>query len=248
MASLTDRIALITGASRGIGRACANAIGQMGATIIGTATTESGADDISQYFKAEGIRGCGMVLNVTDTSSIDKTVAAITETYGAPHILVNNAGITCDNIMLRMKNDEWDKVIDTDLNSVYYMTKACLKKMVKARWGRIVNVSSVVAAMGNLGQANYSAAKAGMIGFSKSLAYEVAPRNITVNVVAPGFVKTDMTAAIPEAQQEKLCQLIPMARVAEPAEIAAAVAFLVSPDASYITGETIHINGGMYMN
>lgn len=241
------RVALVTGASRGIGRAIAHELGRQGRVVVGTATSDAGAEKIDADLKAQGIEGAGVCLNVTDPSSIDNVLKTVTEQFGAPTILVNNAGITRDNLLMRMKEDEWDAVMDTNLKSVYRVSKACLRGMTKARFGRIVSISSVVATMGNLGQANYAAAKAGMEGFSRSLAREVASRNITVNNVAPGFIATDMTEALPEAQHEMLLKQIPLARLGTPEEIAAAVGFLTSDSAGYITGETLQVNGGMNM-
>ncbi|SFX12033.1 3-oxoacyl-ACP reductase FabG [Marinospirillum alkaliphilum] len=245
--NLEGKVALVTGASRGIGRAIALELGRMGATVIGTATSESGAANITEGLKAAGVTGEGMLLNVTDAESVETVIKAITEKYAAPLILVNNAGITKDNLMMRMKDEEWDDVIDTNLKSVYRTSKACLRGMTKARWGRIINISSVVATMGNMGQANYAAAKAGMEGFTRSLARELGSRNVTVNAVAPGFIATDMTEVLPEAQKEFLKQQVPLARLGQPEEIAAAVGFLASEPAAYITGETLHVNGGMNM-
>ena len=239
------RVALVTGASRGIGRAIAHELGRQGRIVIGTATSESGAEKIDADLKANGVEGAGMCLNVTDQASIDEVLKTIGERFGAPTILVNNAGITRDNLLMRMKEEEWDSVMDTNLKSVYRVSKACLRGMTKARFGRIVSISSVVATMGNLGQTNYAAAKAGMEGFSR--AREVASRAITVNAVAPGFIATDMTEALPEAQHEMLLKQIPLARLGGPEEIAAAVGFLTSDAAGYITGETLHVNGGMNM-
>jgi 3-oxoacyl-[acyl-carrier protein] reductase len=241
------RVALVTGASRGIGRAIAHELGRQGRIVVGTATSDAGAEKIDADLKAQGIEGAGICLNVTDSSSIDNVLKTITEQFGAPTILVNNAGITRDNLLMRMKEDEWDAVMDTNLKSVYRVSKACLRGMTKARFGRIVSISSVVASIGNMGQANYAAAKAGMEGFSRSLAREVASRNITVNNVAPGFIATDMTEALPEAQHDMLLKQIPLARLGAPEEIAAAVGFLTSDSAGYITGETLHVNGGMNM-
>ncbi|GKW49089.1 3-oxoacyl-ACP reductase FabG [Halomonas sp. NCCP-2165] len=241
------RIALVTGASRGIGRAIAHELGRQGRVVIGTATSEAGAEKIAADLKAQGIEGTGLCLDVTDPASVDAVIKAINETYGAPTILVNNAGITRDNLLMRMKEDEWDAVMDANLKSVYRVSKACLRGMTKARFGRIVNISSVVATMGNLGQANYAAAKAGMEGFARALAREVASRAITVNSVAPGFIATDMTEALPEAQHEALLTQIPLGRLGQPEEIAAAVGFLTSEAAGYITGETLQVNGGMNM-
>lgn len=245
--SLEGEVALVTGASRGIGQAIALALGNMGATIVGTATSATGADAITAYFAAQGIKGQGMALNVTDADSVNQAVSAVTEAFGAPSILVNNAGITRDNLLMRMKEDEWQDIIDTNLTSVYRLSKACLRAMTKARKGRIISISSVVGAAGNAGQTNYAAAKAGLIGFTKSLAREVGARGITVNAVAPGFIDTDMTRALPDAQREALLTGIPLNRLGQPEEIAAAVAFLASPGAAYISGETLHVNGGMYM-
>lgn len=245
--SLEGEVALVTGASRGIGQAIALALGNMGATVVGTATSDKGADAISAYFGEQGIKGQGMALNVTDADSISQLLSTATETFGAPGILVNNAGITRDNLLMRMKEDEWQDIIDTNLTSVYRLSKACLRAMTKARKGRIISISSVVGASGNAGQTNYAAAKAGLIGFTKSLAREVGARGITVNAVAPGFIDTDMTRALPDAQREALLTGIPLNRLGQPEEIAAAVAFLASPGAAYITGETLHVNGGMYM-
>ncbi|MFC3283647.1 3-oxoacyl-ACP reductase FabG [Litchfieldella rifensis] len=241
------RIALVTGASRGIGRAIAHELGRQGRVVIGTATSEQGAEKIDAELKAQGIEGAGRKLDVTDQASVDALIKEIGETFGAPTILVNNAGITRDNLLMRMKEDEWDTVLDTNLKSVYRVSKACVRGMTKARFGRIVSISSVVATMGNLGQSNYAAAKAGMEGFSRALAREVASRNITVNTVAPGFIATDMTESLPEAQHEALLAQIPLARLGQPEEIAAAVGFLTSDAASYITGETLQVNGGMNM-
>ncbi len=244
---MSDKIALVTGASRGIGKAIATALSAQGMTVIGTATTEAGAEAITAYLKEAGNAGCGMALNVSDAESVDTVIKAINEQFGAPTVLINNAGITKDNIMMRMKDDEWFDVIDTNLNSLYRLCKACLRGMTKARWGRIVNISSVVGSMGNAGQANYAATKAGMNGFSRALAREVGSRNITVNSVAPGFIDTDMTAKLPEEQRTALASQIPLARLGQPEEIAGVVAFLVSDAAAYVTGDTIHVNGGMYM-
>jgi 3-oxoacyl-[acyl-carrier protein] reductase len=244
---LNDEIALVTGASRGIGQAIALALGEQGATVVGTATSEKGAEAISAYLAEQGINGQGMMLNVTDADSVAQVLAAMTEAFAAPSILVNNAGITRDNLLMRMKDEEWDDIINTNLTSVYRLSKACLRAMTKARKGRIISISSVVGAAGNAGQTNYAAAKAGLVGFTKSLAREVGARGITVNAVAPGFIDTDMTRALPDAQREALLAGIPLNRLGQPEEIAAAVAFLASPGAAYITGETLHVNGGMYM-
>ena len=240
-------IVLVTGASRGIGSAIADTLGRKGATVIGTATSEAGASGISDRFAAGGIRGSGMVLDVTDPASVDQLLKAVSEEFGAPSILVNNAGITRDNLLMRMKDDDWNSIMETNLTSVFRLTKACLRAMMKGRKGRIINIASVVGVTGNPGQSNYAAAKAGVIGFSKSLAREVGSRGITVNVIAPGFIDTDMTRELPEEQRKALLANIPLARLGDPEEIAKAVVFLASPDAAYITGETLHVNGGMYM-
>jgi len=245
--SLENETALITGASRGIGQAIALVLGAEGATVIGTATSDRGAEAIDAYLRAADIRGAGMALDVTDPESIASLLKTMQEQMGAPTILVNNAGITRDNLLMRMKDEEWASIIDTNLSSVYRMSKACLRPMTKARRGRIISIASVVGVSGNAGQTNYAAAKAGIIGFTKSLAREVGGRGITVNAVAPGFIDTDMTRALPEAQKEALLGQIPLGRLGQPAEIAGAVAFLASPQAAYITGETLHVNGGMYM-
>ena len=245
--SLENEVAFVSGASRGIGKEIALALGAQGAVVVGTATSESGAENISNYLKENNIKGQGMVMNVTDQDSITDTVKAISEGFGAPTILINNAGITRDNLVMRMKDEEWDDIMNTNLSSIFKVSKACLRGMMKAKRGRIISIASVVGVTGNAGQANYSAAKAGVIGFSKSLAREVGSRGITVNVVAPGFIDTDMTRALPEAQREALLSQISLGRLGEAAEIAHAVSFLASPGAAYITGETIHVNGGMYM-
>lgn len=244
---LENEIALVTGASRGIGAAIAAGLGEKGATVIGTATSESGAAAITTRFQEAGIKGEGMVLNVTDPASIDAVLKAIAERFGAPGILVNNAGITRDNLLMRMKDEEWESIVETNLTSIYRLSKACLRAMMKARRGRIISIGSVVGSTGNAGQTNYAAAKAGMIGFTKSLAREVGSRGITVNAVAPGFIDTDMTRELPEEQHKKLLSEIPLGRLGAPEEIANAVVFLASPAANYITGETLHVNGGMYM-
>lgn len=245
--SLDGEIALVTGASRGIGKAIALRLGKDGATVIGTATSDSGAEKITAYLKDNGIQGMGLMLNVTDQSSIDSVLETVAGEFGAPTILVNNAGITRDNLLMRMKQEEWDEIIDTNLTSIYRLSKACMRAMTKARKGRIISISSVVGAAGNAGQTNYAAAKAGLLGFTKSLARELGARGVTVNAVAPGFIDTDMTKALPDAQREALLSGIPLNRLGQPEEIAAAVAFLASPEAGYITGETLHVNGGMYM-
>ncbi|MCX4191301.1 3-oxoacyl-ACP reductase FabG [Methylophaga sp. OBS1] len=246
--SLEGKVALVTGATRGIGRAIALSLGEQGATVVGTATSNSGAETISSFLKEAGINGKGVVLNVTDGEAIESIVAAIETEFGAPDILVNNAGITRDNLLMRMKDEEWDDIINTNLTPIFKLSKRCLRAMTKARWGRIITITSVVGAMGNAGQSNYAAAKAGVIGFSKSLAREVGARGITVNTVAPGFIDTDMTSGLAEAHKTALLEQVPVKRLGEPEEIAAAVSFLASPSAAYITGETLHVNGGMYMS
>ncbi|GFD69672.1 3-oxoacyl-[acyl-carrier-protein] reductase FabG [Alteromonas sp. KUL156] len=245
MSQLDGKVALVTGASRGIGKAIATQLAQQGATVVGTATSESGAQAISDYLSEFG--GQGLALNVTDKESVETTIKAINDAHGGIDILVNNAGITRDNLLMRMKDNEWQDIIDTNLTSIFTLSKAVLRGMMKKRFGRIVNIGSVVGSAGNAGQANYAAAKAGVIGFSKSMAREVASRGITINVVAPGFIDTDMTKALSEDQKEAIFKDIPANRLGEPDEIAATVAFLVSDGAAYITGETIHVNGGMYM-
>lgn len=247
MTEKKDRVALVTGASRGIGLAIALGLGRQGMTVIGTATTQQGADNINAELQKAGIPGAGFVLNVAEQASIDQAFAEMKERYGMPVILVNNAAVTQDNLLLRMKDDEWLKVIETNLNSIYRLSKACLRDMLKARWGRIISISSVVGATGNPGQVNYSAAKAGLEGFTKSLAQEVGSREITVNAVSPGFIDTDMTRGLPEEQRAILLQKIPLQRLGQPEDIANAVVFLASDEASYITGQTLHVNGGMYM-
>lgn len=245
--SLNEKVALVTGATRGIGAAIAQALGEAGATVIGTATTEAGAEKISQRFKELNIAGKGMVLDVASIESINTVIDSATSEFGAPTILVNNAGITKDNILMRMKEEEWLHVIETNLTAVFRLAKACVRPMTKARWGRIINISSVVGAMGNAGQSNYSASKAGVGGFARALAKELGSRNITVNTVAPGFIDTDMTKDLPEANKESMLTQIPLGRLGAPEEIASVVSFLASDAAGYITGETIHVNGGMYM-
>ncbi len=245
---LSDDIALVTGASRGIGQAIALQLGRQGATVIGTATTEKGAEAIQSTFDEQGVEGLGLALNVTQADSVDSAMKQIRERFGSPTVLVNNAGITRDNLLMRMKDDEWNDVIDTDLGSVFRLSKACLRGMMKARRGRIINIASVVGATGNPGQANYCAAKAGMIGFTKSLAREVGSRGITVNAVAPGFIDTDMTRALPDEQRDVLITQVPLGRLGAVDDIAHAVAFLASAQAAYITGETLHVNGGMHMS
>ena len=246
--SLDGKIALITGATRGIGRAIALRLGSQGATVVGTATSEAGAQTITEYLKEANIAGSGMVLNVTDAASIETVVSETESTYGAPNILVNNAGITRDNLLMRMKDDEWDEIINTNLTPIYKLSKRCLRAMTKARSGRIITITSVVGVMGNAGQTNYAAAKAGVIGFSKSLAREVGVRGITVNTIAPGFIDTDMTSSLAEEHKTALLAQVPIKRLGKPEEIAGAVSYLASEDAAYTTGETLHVNGGMYMN
>jgi 3-oxoacyl-[acyl-carrier protein] reductase len=245
---LNGEIALVTGASRGIGRAIAQALAERGAAVAGTATTDAGAARLAAELAVDGRQVLGLRLDVKDPASIDAALEAVTAAFGAaPSILVNNAGITRDNLLMRMKDAEWDEIIATNLSAVYRLSKACLRPMMKARKGRIINIASVVAAAGNAGQTNYAAAKAGMIGFSKSLAREVGSRGITVNCVAPGFIDTDMTRELGDEQRKSLLTNIPLDRLGRPDEVASAVAFLASAEAGYITGETLHVNGGMYM-
>ena len=244
---LNGQVALVTGASRGIGRAIALELGKRGAVVAGTATSATGAAAISDYLAAAGVQGGGYALNVNDAPQIETVVAAVQEQCGQIAILVNNAGITRDNLLLRMKDDEWDDIMSTNLKSVYRLSRLVLRGMMKARSGRIINITSVVGVMGNAGQTNYAAAKAGMIGFSKSLAREIGSRNITVNCVAPGIIDTDMTRELDENQRQALIARIPLARLGAAADVAAAVAFLASPSASYITGATLHVNGGLLM-
>ncbi len=248
MINLEGQVALVTGASRGIGRAIAESLGKAGATVVGTATTENGATAISDYFTKSGIKGSGKVLNVTESDSIDSLIKEITSEFGAITVLVNNAGITRDNLMLRMKEQEWDDIMSTNLTSVYRLSKACLRGMMKAKSGRIISISSVVGSTGNAGQANYAAAKAGVVGFTKSLAQEIGSRGITVNVIAPGFIDTDMTRELSEEQRSKLLENIPLGKLGQSEDIANAVLFLASDMGSYISGETLHVNGGMYMS
>ncbi len=245
--TLQGKTALVTGASRGIGQAIALRIGELGAVVVGTSTSEQGAAGISDRLEQAGIGGRGAVLDVADQDSVDRLISDIGKNEGAPAILVNNAGITRDNLLLRMKSDEWDEIINTNLSSVYRMSKACLRGMMKAREGRIINITSVVGLMGNAGQCNYAAAKAGMIGFTKALAREIGSRNITVNAVAPGFIETDMTRSMTDEQRQALIDQVPLIRLGSVEDIAAAVGFLASPSAGYITGETLNINGGMHM-
>lgn len=245
---LKGQTALVTGASRGIGKAVALELGRLGATVVGTATTAEGAEKISAYLTEAGVSGKGAMLEVRDQAQVDALIGEIDKAHGAVTILVNNAGITRDNLALRMKDDEWDAVIDTNLKAVFRLSKAVMRGMMKARGGRVINITSVVGHSGNPGQANYCAAKAGVSGLTRSLARELGSRNITVNCVAPGFIDTDMTKALDEKQKEGLIGSIPLGRLGTPADIAAAVAYLVSPAASYVTGTTLHVNGGMYMD
>ena len=247
MSALDGKVALVTGATRGIGHAIALELGKSGATVVGTATSQAGADTISQALAGAGLKGMGIVLNVTDAAQIDAVITDITQRFGDVGILVNNAGVTRDNLLLRMKDDEWDDILNTNLKSVFKLSKAVVRGMMKARTGRIINIGSVVGETGNAGQANYAAAKAGMIGFSKSLAREIGSRGITVNCVAPGFIDTDMTRALSDEQRKALTGQIPLGRLGDAADIAAAVLFLASPGAGYITGATLHVNGGMDM-
>lgn len=244
---IEGKIALVTGASRGIGKAIAVELGGRGAIVIGTATTTAGADSISEYLLEANISGAGFSADVSSDESVAALLEFVKSQHGAVNILVNNAGITRDNLLLRMKPDEWSSVINTNLNSLYRLSKACLRGMTKARWGRIINISSVVASSGNAGQTNYAASKAGIEGFSRALAKEIGSRGITVNCIAPGFIETDMTRALSEQQTEAMLNQIPLARLGKPEEIAVVVGFLASSTGAYITGETIHINGGMYM-
>ncbi len=245
---LKGQIALVTGASRGIGRAIALELGMQGAIVIGTATTDSGAADIQKALDAAPIQGWGTVLNVTDAAACEMVIGEIEKRYGAVSVLVNNAGITRDNLAMRMKDEEWDAVMETNLKAVFRLSKAVMRGMMKARHGRIINITSVVGSSGNPGQANYAAAKAGVAGMSRALARELGSRSVTVNCVAPGFIDTDMTKALPDAQRDALLGQIPLGRLGHADEVAAAVAFLASPRAGYITGTTVHVNGGMYMD
>ncbi|MEH6472691.1 MAG: 3-oxoacyl-ACP reductase FabG [Halopseudomonas sp.] len=245
--SIEGKVALVTGATRGIGKAISLELGRQGVVDVGTATSEGGAQAISQNLADAGVSGKGVVLDVASQESVDAVLAEIQGEFGAITIVVNNAGITRDNILMRMKADEWDSVVNTNMTSIYRVAKGCLRGMTKARWGRIINVSSVVASMGNAGQTNYAAAKAGVEGFSRALAREVASRNITVNSVAPGFIDTDMTSGLAEEHKEKLKSQIPLNRLGAPEEVAAVVGFLASEAGGYVTGDTIHVNGGMYM-
>jgi len=245
--SLEGKVVLVTGASRGIGASIAQCLGKAGGKVVGTATSEKGANAISEQLAAAGIEGKGMVLNVTDADSVAALLSAVQAEYGAPQVLVNNAGITKDNLLMRMSEEEWFDVVNTNLSAIYRLSKGCLRGMMKARWGRIINVSSVVGQMGNAGQTNYAATKAGVGGFTRSLAKEVGSRNITVNSVAPGFIDTDMTRELSDDQKALMLSAIPLARLGQTDEIAKVVLFLAGDDASYITGETLHVNGGMYM-
>lgn len=245
--SLENQIALVTGASRGLGRAIALMLGKAGATVVGTATTEAGAERIGGELAQAGIAGAGIMLNVTDSKQVSAVIATLSRRFGSPTVLVNNAGITRDALFLRMRQEDWDATIDTNLSSVYRMSKACLRGMIKARYGRIINIASVVGLTGNIGQANYAAAKAGIIGLSKSLAREVGSRGITVNTVAPGFIATDMTDSLPEAQREAILAQTPLGRLGQPQDIATAVLFLATREADFITGETLNVNGGLHM-
>lgn len=244
---LTGKISLVTGASRGIGKAIAIALARKGAMVIGTATSQEGAEKITNYFASENLKGYGKVLNVTNEQHVQTLLTEIKEEFGAVEILVNNAGITSDNLILRMKDEQWQSVIDTNLTAVFKLTKLCVRDMMKLNQGKVINISSVVGVTGNAGQANYVAAKAGLIGLSKTFALEFASRNITFNVVAPGYIATDMTDKLTEAQKAAILQKVPLGRVGTPEDIAAAVTFLASASADYITGQTIHVNGGMYM-
>jgi 3-oxoacyl-[acyl-carrier protein] reductase len=246
--SIQGKVALVTGATRGIGKAIALELASQGAIVVGTATSDNGADTISAYLTEAGATGRGLKLNVADAESIEAVIKSIQDEFGTIEILVNNAGITRDNIMMRMKDDEWNDVLNTNLTSIYRLVKACLRGMTKARWGRIISISSVVASMGNAGQANYAAAKSGMEGFTRALAREIGSRNITVNCVAPGFIDTDMTKDLPEEHKANLQSQIPMNRLGQPEEIASVVGFLASQGAGYVTGESIQVNGGMYMS
>lgn len=248
MSNLQGKIALVTGASRGIGKAIALTLAKKGAFVLGTATTEEGAKSISDFFKHENLSGEGLCLDVTSKEAVENMMVDLADKDRIPSILVNNAGITCDNLLLRMDDEEWYKVIETNLNAIFRLSKACIKPMFRARWGRIISIGSVVGSSGNSGQANYTAAKAGVVGFSKSLAQEIASRGITVNVVAPGFIDTDMTNKLPDMVKDEMKKRIPMKRLGSVEDVAETVAFLASDSANYITGETIHVNGGMYMD
>jgi 3-oxoacyl-[acyl-carrier protein] reductase len=245
--SLEGQVALVTGATRGIGQGIALELGKQGATVVGTATSEKGAQAISEYLAAAGVKGCGMALNVNDGAQVDQVLGEIRKQYGEVLILVNNAGVTRDNLLARMSDEEWDEVLATNLKSVFRLSRAVLRGMMKARNGRIINISSVVGSMGNAGQTNYAASKAGMAGFTRSLAQEIGSRNITVNCVAPGFIETDMTQSLSEEQRARLIEQVPLKRLGQVGDVAAAVAFLAGPRAAYITGATLHVNGGMHM-
>ena len=245
--NLAEEVALVTGASRGIGKAIATELGRRGATVVGTATSEGGAAAIGASLEEAGVRGAGRVLDVTDREAVDAQVKAVAAEFGPITVLVNNAGITRDNLLMRMKDEEWESVVDTNLNSVFRVSRACLRGMMKARRGRIINIASVVGDTGNAGQANYAAAKAGMSGFGRSLAREIGMRGITVNTIAPGFIDTDMTRSLPEDHKKALLEQVPVGRFGDPAEVAYACAFLAAPEAAYITGQTLHVNGGIYM-
>ena len=245
--NLQGQIALVTGASRGIGQGIALELGKQGASVIGTATSQNGAQAISEYLAAANIKGCGMALDVNDAAQIDQIINSTRDQYGEISILVNNAGITRDNLLARMTDEEWDDIMSTNLKSVFRMSRAVLRGMMKARHGRIINISSVIGSMGNAGQANYAASKAGMMGFSKSLAREIGSRNITVNCIAPGFIATDMTDTLSQPQRDKLIENVPLKRLGQVADVAACVAFLAGPGAAYITGATLHVNGGLHM-
>lgn len=247
MFDLDKKVCLVTGATRGIGKEIATQLGKQGAIVVGTATSDSGADSISDYLSEQGIAGKGLKLNVADADSIDFVMKAIVDEFGAISVLVNNAGITKDNLMMRMKEDEWDDVLNTNLKSVYRLSKQVMRGMMKARSGRIINITSVVGVSGNAGQANYAASKAGVIGFTKSLAQEIASRGVTVNAVAPGFIQTDMTDALTDEQKDKMAANIPAGKLGQPSDIASAVVFLASDESAYVTGTTLHVNGGMYM-
>ncbi|MCH2190647.1 MAG: 3-oxoacyl-ACP reductase FabG [Gammaproteobacteria bacterium] len=247
MFNLDNKVCLVTGATRGIGKAIASQLGKQGAIVIGTATSDSGADSISTYLNEQRIKGKGMKLNVADSDSINDVIKEIGDEFGPVDVLVNNAGITKDNLMMRMKEDEWDDVLTTNLKSVYRLSKQVMRGMMKSRFGRIINITSVVGVSGNAGQANYAASKAGVIGFTKSLAQEIASRGVTVNAIAPGFIQTDMTDALNDEQKEKMAANIPAGKLGQPEDIASAVVFLASDESAYITGTTLHVNGGMYM-